>query len=171
MLHHVSFNARHPKMVAETLAEMLKARVVRPPSPPFPEDSWYVCLGDEQGSQVEIMPWGHTHDPNRPMDLGTNPEMPAHSGVHFLIGSERSPEELQAIAARVGWRAKPVDTGLFKLLKIWVENEFLVEFLPREWAADYRATFGAAGTETLDAKLRRTESMIREALAKHPSKH
>ncbi|MER8650635.1 hypothetical protein [Mesorhizobium sp. M0586] len=65
----------------------------------------------------------------------------------------------------MGWHSGLIDARLFKVLKVWVEDETLVEFLTPEIAPLYRATFAWGGMATLDAKLRELESQMAAALA------
>ena len=158
MLHHVSFNARGPKNVARVLAEMLAGTIVRAPSPPFPIGSWFVCYGDSSGSFLEILPWSTVLDPDMKFGFSVDESMRPHSGAHVLMSTPHSIEVIEAIALREGWRFELVDARLFKVTKVWVENAFLVEFLPPELAPAYLRTFGAVGLPSLDAKLRALES-------------
>ncbi|MER9411470.1 MULTISPECIES: hypothetical protein [unclassified Mesorhizobium] len=165
MLHHASFNARDPQAVASVLAEMLVATAVRAPSPPFPEGAWFVCLGDDFGSLIEILPCGTVLDQQAPLGIGFDPNMRLRSGSHVLLSTPNSTETIQGIAARMGWHSELIDARLFKVLKVWVEDETLVEFLTPEVAPLYRARFGWGGMATLDAKLRELESQMAAALA------
>lgn len=158
MLHHASFNARDPETAARTLVGMLDATLIRAPSPPFPAGSWFVCYGDEGGSFLEVLPWGHTVDPDAPFGIGFDGAMRERAGSHVLVGTPRTIAEVEAAAAAAGWRCQVVDARLFKVVKVWVENTILVELLPAEVAGIYRETFGTAGLPSLDAKLRRLEA-------------
>jgi hypothetical protein len=160
MLHHASLNARHPHKAARILAEMAGAAVVQAPSPPFPVDSWFVCYGDDGGSFVEVIPWGKVLDPDARFGIGEDLEMRPRSGAHVLVSSNRSLETIQTIAAREGWRSQVIDTRLFKVVKVWVENTVLIEFLPAELSAAYLETFNAVGLATLDGKLRALEAAV-----------
>jgi hypothetical protein len=165
MLHHMSFNAADPEDTARTLAEMLAATPVRAPTPPFPAGSWFVCAGDAQGCYLEIIPWAHVFDPEAPFGLGRDPAMRPHGGAHVLCATPLPVPEVQALAARRGWRSEVVDTGLFRILKVWTADGFLVEMLPPEFAASYRAAFDAEGLPHLDATLRRLETALAAHLA------
>ncbi len=158
MLHHVSFNARDPETSAQGLSQLLGARALHAPCPPFPQGAWFVCLGDEHGTLIEVMPWGETRDAARPNGVGHDPEMRQSSGSHVLVSTPLSEQEAMDIAARYGWLAQPASAGLFKFVKIWVENSFLIELLPPEYEADYRAAFGTSGISQLDQKLRQIEA-------------
>src|SRR5262245_58099359 len=104
MLHHSSFNARNPELVASVLAEMLGVDAIAAPAPPFPAGAWFVVFGDAQGSLIEVLPWGKTLDPDaRGMcdDLG----MRQRSGSHLLTQTTRSTETVLALAQAHDWRA------------------------------------------------------------------
>lgn len=164
MLHHISFNAREPERVAYALAAMLDATCVHAPSPPFPEAAWFVCLGDDNGSLIEVMPWGETRNASTPRGVGYDAEMRPSTGAHVLVSTPLNADELYALAAREGWRAEMADAGLFKFIKVWVENAFLVEFLTPELKSAYVEAFNAAGVTHVDAKLRDLETAIRAKL-------
>jgi len=161
MLHHVSFNAREPKRVAQALAQLITARTIGAPCPPFPKDSWFVCLGDEFGTLIEVMPWGETRDASTPTGVGHDPQMRQSSGSHILIATPRSSEEVLEIGAQLGWRAELASAGLFRFVKVWVENSFLVELLPPEFRDEYVNAFGRAGIHKLEWQLRDIERGIR----------
>ncbi|OWJ66760.1 hypothetical protein [Inquilinus limosus] len=165
MLLHMSFNAADPEDAARTLAAMLAATPVRAPTPPFPAGSWFVCAGDARGSYLEIIPWGHVFQPEAPFSLGRDPAMRPHGGAHVLCATPLPAPWVHALAARKGWRSEVVDTGLFRILKVWTGDGFLVEMLPPEFAADYRAVFDARGLPELDAVLRRLETALAAQLA------
>jgi hypothetical protein len=160
MLHHISFNAHDPERVASALAEMIDARVIRAPHPPFPNDAWFVCCGDEAGTLIEVMPWGDVRDPDAPHGAGHDPMMRRVSGAHVLIGTSRTRDAIFDQAQREGWRAEMADAGLFQFIKVWVENAYLVELLTPDLKPMYVASFNAEGVTTLDTKLRRLEQAL-----------
>jgi hypothetical protein len=158
MFHHFSFNAAEPGRVARVLARILGGAVLRAPAPPFPAGAWFLCSGDARGSYLEILPPGYVFDP---AVKGMRFEAAAGraSGAHVLLGSPLSAPEIEREAAAAGWRTEVADARpLFRVLKLWVENEVLIELLPPEWAADYLATFGPAGIAALDGKFRALEA-------------
>lgn len=157
MLHHMSFNVRSPETVARALAEMVGGTTVRAPSPPFPRGAWFVAYGDPNGSLIELLPWGWVLDPQAPGGMADDPEMRPRSGAHVLASTPRATDAVLAVAARHGWAAPPVDAGLFRLIKVWIENAVLFELLPPDRLAAYREVFGAAGLPSLDGKLRALE--------------
>src|SRR5688572_25940059 len=68
-------------------------------------------------------------DPDAPLGVRQRPVRTEVGSAHVLVGSHLSAEAIQAVAAREGWRAQEVETGLFKIVKLWVEDVILVEFL------------------------------------------
>jgi hypothetical protein len=158
MLHHASFCARDPALVAEVLAEMLAATVLRAPAPPFPPNSWFVLYGDEAGSFIEILPWQTVLTPDSRFGTDRDDAMRPFSGAHVLLSTPRSAVELETLAARHGWPTQRVDARLFKVIKLWIEKTALVEFLTPDARQTYVDTFGGAGISDLDAKLRRLEN-------------
>ncbi len=165
MLHHASFNARAPEKAAHGLAEILDATAIRAPAPPFPIDSWFVCFGDDQGSLIEVMPWGSVREPT-PTSLGQDENMRRYSGSHLLVRSRRPPEDIRTIANREGWSAEPGSAGLFQFTKVWIEKMFLIEVMTPEQASVYAAVFNAAGLATLDHKLRQIENALSQGISR-----
>ncbi len=118
---------------------------VRAPTPPFPAGSWFVCAGDAQGSYLEIIPWGHVFDPEAPFSLGRDPVMRPHGAAPMCCAPRRAGAGGPGARGTKGWRSEIVDTGLFRILKVWTADGFLEELLPPEFAAAYRATFRRRG--------------------------
>lgn len=158
MLHHASFNVRRPAAVAKILAEMLAATTVRAPSPPFPGDSWFVLSGDDAGSFVEILPWGAVLAPHARFGVGEDQAMRPHAGSHVLLSTPRGEEEVSALAENAGWLVQSVDARLFKVLKVWIDNATLVEFLTPAMREAYVETFDRQGIASLNGKLRAVEN-------------
>ncbi|MGE0241600.1 MAG: hypothetical protein AB7F09_16985 [Parvibaculaceae bacterium] len=157
MLHHASFNVRHPASVAGILAEMLVATALRAPSPPFPPDSWFVLYGDEAGSFIEILPWGAILMPEARFGVGQDGAMRPHAGSHVLLSTPRSEDEIRALAESQGWLVQLVDARLFTVLKVWIDNTTLIELLTPAMRSAYVRTFGSQGLASLDGKLRALE--------------
>lgn len=168
MLLHSSYVVRDPQQVAGGLARMLLARSLRAPSPPFPPGSWFVTLGDCNGSLLELLPWGSVFDPNV-RGMAHDAEMRSYSGSHVLMSTPRTSEEVIELARELSWRAQVVETGLFELIKVWVENRVLIEFLTPEQFPRYAAHFGLLGREQLADKLAELEAQLHQSLAREPS--
>ena len=160
MLHRASFNAINPERVAFVLSEIFGAVAIKAPSPPFPVGSWLVCRGDAQGSVIEILPWGIVLDPLQPNGVGHDEEMRGRSGFHLLMTSGLSAPEILTLSRRAGWRTVIADARGYKVIKIWVENVFLIEAMSPDMAEAYFAMFGEWGIELLDARMRFIEEAM-----------
>lgn len=158
MLHHASFAVEDPAAVARILAGMLGATAIGAPAPPFPDESWFVCFGDEAGSYLEVLPRGHVFDPDARFGLRPEADAPRLSAGHVLVATPFSADEIVRMADAAGWKTEMADTRLFRVLKVWVENAVLLELLPPEMAESYQRTFDAAGVADLDRRLRRLET-------------
>jgi hypothetical protein len=165
MIHHMSFAVRDTSHVAHVLAELMGATAIRAPTPPFPHRAWLVCAGDAHGTFLEIVPEGSVFDPDAPLGVWQRPSKVAPGSAHVLVSSPLTGEAIQMVASREGWRAQEVETGLFKIVKLWVEDTVLVEFLAAGEARRYTDAFGAAGMASLDGRLRELEVTLATALA------
>ena len=157
MLHHVSFSARHPEIVAKGLAKLLDCTALRAPCPPFPAESWFVCLGDAFGTLLEILPWGHVQDKERGGAKSVDDFMRDQSSTHILLQTPRSTSQIETIANEEGWDCVPASASFFNFTKVWVEGTFLVELMTPEQATSYTANFGTEGMLELDGKLWKLE--------------
>src|SRR5688500_1073458 len=165
MIHHMSFGVSEPGRVAKVLAELTGATAMRAPSPPFPHDAWFVLAGDDRGSFLEILPATTVFDPDAPLGLKQRPVDLALGSGHVLISTIKSGEEIETIAKREGWRWQEVETGLFKIVKVWIDGAVLVELFADGEAQRYIDVFGASGMATLESKLRELETTLGNALA------
>lgn len=165
MIHHISIGVSDPRRVAHVLAELTGATVVRAPTPPFPHGAWFVVAGDDRGSLLEILPATVVLDPDTPLGIRRRPATFEPVSAHVLVSSTASREEIETVAAREGWRMQEVETGLFKVVKLWIDGTVLVELFSRGEAARYVETFGKPGMATLDRKLRDLEAGMAEVLS------
>jgi hypothetical protein len=85
MLHHISFSARQPEIVAKGVAKLLDCTALRAPCPPFPNGSWFVCLGDAFGTLLEVLPWGHVQDKERVGVKSVDDFMRDRSSTHIRM--------------------------------------------------------------------------------------
>ncbi len=166
MIHHASFGVREPERVAHVLAGLMQAMPVRAPTPPFPSGAWLVVAGDAHGSFLEILPATSVFDPDAPLGIRQRPAAFEPAGTHVLVSAAVSSEAIRAAAERDGWRAEEVETGLFRIIKLWIDGNVLVEFLAKGEAERYVDAFGASGIASLDGKLRAFEKELAEDLSK-----
>jgi hypothetical protein len=160
MIYHASFNALNPRRVAAALADLLGANAVRAPNPPFPDGSWFVCYGDAQGSLIEVLPWGIVLDPLMVGGMDHDEQMRSRSGFHVLVRTPLDVGTVLALAAREDWRARIADERGFKVIKIWIENTFLIELMTPDMAEAYSGMYGARGIPLLDERLRFIETAL-----------
>jgi hypothetical protein len=151
--------------VAQVLAELTQGTAVRAPTPPFPYGSWLVVAGDAQGSFLEVLPDTSVFDPDAPLGIRQRPATFEPVSAHVLIGAAAGGEAVRAAAAREGWRAEEVETGLFKIIKLWIDGTVLVEFLAKGEAERYVEAFGSLGAAQLDRRLRDLETKLAGALS------
>lgn len=163
MLFHLSFAARDMQKVSGFLAEVLDAKVVKAPSPPFNSEALFICCGDERGTMISLEPWGVTYEPG-PANYAAMPRgaaSPAHTPFHGLFFTALSEQRVLDLAAVHGWPAGRVNNGPFEVINVWLEGTQLIEFTNAELLPAYKATFDRAGLETLDASLRGLEQHLR----------
>lgn len=165
MLRHVSFSVREPETVAFGIAQLLFAEPFKAPSPPFPEGTWFVVLGDDFGSLIELTPWGTVVDPSVRGGLGRDENMAVRTASHILACSPLDEAKLKLKAQALGWACEPADAGLFQFSKVWIPGGFLLEVMSPDQARTYRARFGGAGIEGLASKLSELERAVRQARA------
>lgn len=151
MINHISIAVENPEKVANVIAEFWNGMVV--PFPPAP-GSFMVFANDGRGSAVEITPSGTVLVPGEglpPEDaLDTATEeyeakfvqtgaAPQYVATHLNINTHLGIEEIKEIARREGWRTLVCNRGegLFQLVEVWVENQFMLEVMTPEQTARY----------------------------------
>jgi hypothetical protein len=146
MIHHLSIAARDPKHVAGVLAELMGGVAV--PFPPNP-GSYFALQLDEHGSGVEVHPAGIELRPGGDNGAGfaKKPEAGGFGPVHFALSVKAEADAVEAIAKREGWQCHLCNRGRFHVIEVWLENEFMVEVLPPEFAAEYLAFARPDGVE------------------------
>jgi hypothetical protein len=164
MIHHISMSLKDPAAAATVLAWMTGGKVLRAPTPPFPQGAWFVCLDDAAGGMLELLPQDVVLDPEVPLTIRRGADAQKRSGAHVLVTTPLGHDEVIRLAQAEGWRADEVETGLFKIVKVWVQDAFLVEFIAQDEAERYVAAFGPEGLSALDVKLRALEKDMAEKL-------
>jgi hypothetical protein len=139
MIFHVSIPADDPERVASVLAEIWDGEAFR--FPPWP-GAYVAIAGDDRGTTLEVYPRDQTMAPGEGDDEPVWPkpdESPSqYVAFHVAIATEKSQEEVLAIAAREGWRSGRFSRGdFFDVIEFWVENRVHVEVLTPEMQRDY----------------------------------
>jgi hypothetical protein len=141
MIHHISIDVRDPLRAANALAEILNGKVYKFLIP----GSYIVIPFDNYGTHVVVLKAGDTWIP------GTN-TAPAQIlqttptnfvAVHAAISVSTTPEQIEQIGQREGWRVlirKQGDAAPFSVVEFWVENRVLFEFLPSNFVPQYLLT-------------------------------
>jgi hypothetical protein len=165
MIHHMSFSLPDPESAAPKLSALTGGTALRAPSPPFPRDAWFVVLGDDAGGMLELLPDAFVLDPDAPLGLGRRKGAPDRGAAHVLVTSPLTMAEIVSTARDEGWSADVVESGLFEIVKVWVQGAFLVEFIAQDKLDRYVDAFGSGGLARLDGKLRHLETDLAEKLS------
>lgn len=139
MIHHLSIAARDPKHVADVLAELMGGTAV--PFSPNP-GSFFALQLDDHGSGVEVHPAGLELRPNGSSggNFARNADSERSYGpTHFALSVATDADTVEAVARREGWQCFRCDRGPFHVIEVWLENTFMVEVLPPEFAREYLA--------------------------------
>lgn len=136
MLFHLSIEADDAKRTAEVLAEIWGGTAL--PFPPVGFGSWMAFHGADNGTMIEVYPRGTTLTETDSDAVGTMADRPRGSAVHFAMSTDRSMEDIYAIAAREGWRAKYCSRGgKFGVIEIWIDGCQMIEVLTPEMQRQY----------------------------------
>lgn len=154
MIRHVSIPARDPAHVATVLAELMKGRAFH-----FPGNvpgAFMAVSGDPAGTMIEVYPLETTAEPGQgddQVETGVNPAPPAYWPFHLLMTVASDEQEILAIGAREGWRARRFGRGapgappFFEVIELWVENSVMIELAPDGMIAPYETLFQFGGLE------------------------
>ena len=151
MINHISIAFNDSERVANVLAEIWDGIVY--PFPPAP-NSFIVLANDGRGTAVEVTPAGTVLVPGEGLpdenDVNASTEayearfvksdlLPKYVATHLNINTTKSIEEIREIAKREGWRVLVAnrDNGLFQLIEVWVENNFMLEVMTPEQTKRY----------------------------------
>ena len=155
MIHHVSIPAREPRHVAEVLAELMGGKCH--PFGPL-EGAFMATSGDAHGTMIEVYPERATLDIPANDDqvvFGENATPPATWPFHVLLSVEKERQEIEAIGAREGWRAKTFGRGMqgrkpfFHVIEFWVENRIMIEVATPDMVAEYTDTISFARLDAM----------------------
>ncbi|MBD2483654.1 hypothetical protein [Planktothrix sp. FACHB-1365] len=138
MIHHLSIPAKNPRQVAEVLAKISQGKFA--PFPPHP-GSYFVLMLDEYGTAIEVYPFGTELTPgtgSQDVLFTHNAWGSNYSATHLALSVPITQEEIETIAAENEWRAVRCNRdNAFDVIEFWVENQFLIELLPPEFAQKY----------------------------------
>ena len=123
--------------MAEVFAELFDGLCL--PFPPNP-GAFISIARDGHGTAVEVYPVDTVIIPNGADggDFVHTGQRLGYGAVHFALSVDRSLADIEAIARREGWECYVCSRGGdFDVVEVWVDNRFLVELLPPEFAARY----------------------------------
>ncbi|MFZ1988567.1 MAG: hypothetical protein WAW96_02240 [Alphaproteobacteria bacterium] len=137
MLFHASIPADDPERVARVIAEIWRGDSA--PFPPVP-GCFIAFADDDRGSTIEVTPRGKEGVPaETETGFKVNPSPSPYSEAHLLLGTPLSEDEVLAIGNREGWTVRVCYRGgKSKLIELWVENKFLLEFMTSDDEKSYR---------------------------------
>lgn len=138
MIFHLSIDANDPRHVAGVLAELLGGEAL--PFPPVSQGSWVAMAGDERATTVEIYPAGTdlVIGEGDSDAIGLPGETGRLTATHFAMATDRTVDEVLAIAAREGWPAKYRKRGgIFGVIEFWIEGTRMIEVLTPEMQHEY----------------------------------
>ncbi len=134
---HTSIPVRDPKRVAIALAELVDGATFDFLHP----GCYFVMLGQPGAlielyrKDIELRP-GSEGEPCELLDVDSPPK---YTGSHTAIRVSASVERVLEIAGSYGWRAEVHRRRVFCVIEFWIENEYMLEIFPPEFAAGYLA--------------------------------
>jgi hypothetical protein len=114
------------------------------------EGAFMAASGDAHGTMIEVYPERTTLDIPKNDDqvvFGDNVSPPETWPFHVLLSVPLQPEQIEAIGAREGWRAKTFGRGMrghkpfFHVIEFWLENRLMIEVVSPEMAREYEVFF------------------------------
>jgi hypothetical protein len=141
MIHHISIDAHNPLHVAIALAEIWHGKVYKFLAP----GSYLVMPFDNHGTHIVVLQkddgWIPGSDAESAKIRHTQPI--SFMSMHAAISVPASPEQIQQIGQRQGWRVLTRLQGKgvpFSVVEFWVENRILFEFFTPEFVPQYLQT-------------------------------
>lgn len=97
--------------------------------------------------EIELRPGGQG-EPCELLDV----DAPArYTGSHTAIRVSADADRVMEIATAHGWRAEVHRRRIFRVIEFWIENEFMLEVFPPDFAAEYLAACKLATSSALQA--------------------
>ena len=96
----------------------------------------------EPGSLIELYRKEnelHPGEPGKPCALLDIDSPARFTGSHTAIRVSASAGRVLEIASACGWRAETHRRRVSRVIELWIENEYLLEVFPPEFASQYLA--------------------------------
>ncbi|MFQ5461407.1 MAG: hypothetical protein ACE5E5_02135 [Phycisphaerae bacterium] len=136
-LFHTSIPVREPQRAAQAIAELVGGATYD-----FLHPGCYFVMLGEPGAlielyrkEIQLVPGG----PGEPCELADRAGPPQFTGAHTALRVAVDADRVLEIAAAYGWRAEIHRRRVFRVIEFWIENEYLLEVFPPEFAAEYLA--------------------------------
>ena len=136
-IFHTSIPVREPKRVAQALAKLVEGATFDFIHP----GCYFVTLG-EPGSLIELYRKEIELRPGeagKPCELVDGNSPARFTGSHTAIRVSANADRVLEVAGAYGWRAEIHRRRVFRVIEFWIENEYLLEVFPPEFASEYLA--------------------------------
>jgi hypothetical protein len=140
---HTSIPVRDPKRVALALARLCDGAVYKFLHP----GCYFVTLG-EPGALIELYRKEIELRPGPPGEECLLVDVAApqrYTGSHTALRVSCSADQVMQVATEHGWRAEVHRRKIFRVIEFWIENEYLLEVFPPDFAAEYLKACGMLG--------------------------
>lgn len=141
---HTSIPVREPKRVAQALSKLFGGAVYN-----FLHPGCYFVMLGEPGAlielyrkEIELQP-GAAGEECRLVDVASPAQ---YTGSHTAVQVPLDAAQVFAIASEYGWRAETHRRKVFRVIEFWIENEYLLEVFPPEFASEYLTACGVLPT-------------------------
>lgn len=138
-LFHTSIPVHDPKRAAKAIAELTGGATFD-----FLHPGCYFVTFGESGSlielyrkEIELRPG----EPKQPCVLFDGDAPVRFTGSHTAIQVSIDTNRVLEIAQAYGWRAEIHHRRVFRVIEFWIENEYLLEVFPPEFASEYLAAY------------------------------
>ncbi len=139
-IFHTSIPVRDPKRVAQALAKLVEGATFD-----FLHPGCYFVMFGEPGTLIELYRKEielHPGEPGQPCELLDSDSPVTFTGSHTAIRVSAGVDRVLEVAKAFGWRAEIHRRRVFHVIEFWIENEYLLEVFPPEFATEYLAACG-----------------------------
>ncbi len=146
-IFHTSIPVRDPRRVAQALSELVDGATFD-----FLHPGCYFVAFGEPGSlielyrkEIELRPG----EPGKPCVLSDSDSPARFTGSHTAIRVSVGADRVLEIARAYGWRAEIHRRRVFRVIEFWIEDEYLLEVFPPEFASEYLAAYQLVSSAAL----------------------